>query len=65
MAPHAEFRQVPPDLSFLHGDVDLGFENLKLPIQQQNALESLSKVLAWLSQARATDYEGFPTAALL
>jgi hypothetical protein len=38
MAPHAEFRQVPPDLVFLHGDVDLGFENLKLPIQQQNAI---------------------------
>jgi hypothetical protein len=25
MAPHAEFRQVPVGLSFLHGDVDLGF----------------------------------------
>jgi hypothetical protein len=40
MAPHAEFRQVPAGLSFLHGDVDLGFENLKLAPQQQNALRA-------------------------
>jgi hypothetical protein len=38
MAPHAEFQQVPPEFSFLQGDVDLGFENLGLPPQQQNAL---------------------------
>ena len=38
MAPHAEFRQVPAGLSFLHGDVDLGFENLKLAAQEQYAL---------------------------
>lgn len=38
MAPHAEFQQVPPELSFLHGDVDLGFENLGLPPQQQYTL---------------------------
>jgi hypothetical protein len=38
MAPHAEFQQVPPDLSFLHGDVDLGFENLGLTPQQQVTL---------------------------
>lgn len=38
IAPHAEFQQVPPELSFLHGDVDLGFENLGLPPQQQHAL---------------------------
>ena len=40
MAPHAEFRTVPAGLSFLHGDVDLGFENLKLATQQQNALRA-------------------------
>src|SRR5438132_13236175 len=38
MAPHAEFQQVPPKLSFLRGDVDLGFENLGLAPQQQHAL---------------------------
>ena len=38
MAPHAEFPQVPPDLSFLQGDVDLGFENLGLAPQQRHAL---------------------------
>lgn len=38
MAPHAEFQQVPPELSFLQGDVDLGFENLGLRPRQQNAL---------------------------
>src|SRR5436190_17306268 len=38
MAPHAEFQHVPPELAFLLGDVDLGFENLGLPYQQQRAL---------------------------
>jgi hypothetical protein len=38
MAPHAEFRQVPTELALLQGDVDLGFENLGLPPQQQHAL---------------------------
>jgi hypothetical protein len=38
MAPHTEFQQVPPDLAFLHGDVDLGFENLGIAAQQQYAL---------------------------
>jgi hypothetical protein len=38
MAPHAAFQQVPPEFSFLQGDVDLGFENLGLPPQQQHAL---------------------------
>jgi hypothetical protein len=38
MAPHAEFRQVPPELSFLQGDVDLGFEDLGLSPQQRHAL---------------------------
>ena len=40
MAPHAEFPQVPPELAFLQGDVDLGFENLGLPSQQQHALKA-------------------------
>lgn len=39
-APHAEFQLVPPELSFLQGDVDLGFENLGLPPNQQHALRS-------------------------
>ncbi len=39
MAPHAEFRQVPTELAFLRGDVDLGFENLGLPPRQQHALQ--------------------------
>jgi hypothetical protein len=38
MAPHAEFQQVPPELAFLQGDVDLGFENLGLSPQQQHSL---------------------------
>jgi hypothetical protein len=38
MAPHAEFQQVPTELAFLQGDVDLGFENLGLPPQRQHAL---------------------------
>jgi hypothetical protein len=40
MAPHAEFQQVPPQFSFLQGDVDLGFENLGLSPQQQHALRT-------------------------
>jgi hypothetical protein len=40
MAPHAEFQQVPEDLAFLQGHVDLGFENLGLTSQQQSALRS-------------------------
>src|SRR5437867_2641279 len=38
MADWAEFQQVPPELTFLRGDVDLGFENLGLTTQQQQAL---------------------------
>lgn len=38
MADWAEFRQAPPELAFLLGDVDLGFENLGLNAQQQRAL---------------------------
>jgi hypothetical protein len=38
MADWAVFQQVPPELSFLCGDVDLGFENLGLSLQQQQAL---------------------------
>lgn len=38
MADWAEFKQTPPDLAFLLGDVDLGFENLGLNAQQQRAL---------------------------
>ena len=38
MADWAEFQQVPPALAFLRGDVDLGFENLGLSPQQQQAL---------------------------
>lgn len=40
MAPHAEFRQVPPELSFLRGDVDLGFENLGLSWPEQQVLKA-------------------------
>ena len=40
MAPHAEFQQVPPELSFLQGDVDLGFENLGLTPHEQNGLKA-------------------------
>ncbi len=43
MAPHAQFQQVPPVLSFLNGHVDLGFENLGLPPQQWKALEAAFK----------------------
>jgi hypothetical protein len=38
MAPHGEFQRVPPELSFLQGDVDLGFENLGLSPRQRQAL---------------------------
>jgi hypothetical protein len=38
MADWAEFKQTPPELAFLCGDVDLGFENLGLNTQQQRAL---------------------------
>lgn len=38
MADWAEFQQTPPELAFLRGDVDLGFENLGLNAQQQRAL---------------------------
>ena|SRR5947209_2261806 len=40
MADWAEFKQTPPELAFLRGDVDLGFENLGLNAQQQRALIS-------------------------
>ena len=40
MAPHAEFQQIPQELSFLQGDVDLGFENLGLSAQQQSVLHT-------------------------
>ncbi len=40
MAPHAEFQQPPPELSWLRGDVDLGFENLGIPSQQQQVLKA-------------------------
>jgi hypothetical protein len=40
MAPHAEFQRAPPELAFLQGDVDLGFENLGLAPQQQHALRA-------------------------
>ena len=40
MAPHVEFQRLPPELSFLRGDVDLGFENLGLTSQQQQALRA-------------------------
>ncbi|HVA45625.1 MAG TPA: hypothetical protein VNH11_04495 [Pirellulales bacterium] len=38
MADWAEFKQTPPEFAFLRGDVDLGFENLGLSTQQQQAL---------------------------
>lgn len=38
MADWAEFQQTPPELAFLRGDVDLGFENLGLNAQRQRAL---------------------------
>ncbi|MBV9125496.1 MAG: hypothetical protein JO112_19280 [Planctomycetes bacterium] len=38
MADWAVFQQVPPELAFLQGDVDLGFENLGLTLQQQQTL---------------------------
>lgn len=38
MADWAEFQQTPPELAFLRGDVDLGFENLGHTTQQQHAL---------------------------
>jgi len=40
MAPHTEFQQVPDDLSFLQGTVDLGFENLGLSPQEQSTLRT-------------------------
>jgi hypothetical protein len=40
MAPYAEFQQPPPQLSWLRGDVDLGFENLGIPSQQQQILKA-------------------------
>ena len=40
MAPHAEFQQLPPELSWLRGHVDLGFENLGIPSQQQQVLKA-------------------------
>lgn len=40
MAPHAEFQQLPPELSWLDGHVDLGFENLGIPSQQQQVLKA-------------------------
>ncbi|MGH7136396.1 MAG: hypothetical protein ACREHD_11695, partial [Pirellulales bacterium] len=38
MADWAEFQQTPPELAFLRGDVDLGFENLGVNAQQQQSL---------------------------
>lgn len=40
MAPHAEFQQPPAELAWLRGDVDLGFENLGIPSQQQQLLKA-------------------------
>lgn len=40
MAPHAEFQQPPIELSWLHGHVDLGLENLGIPSQQQQVLKA-------------------------
>lgn len=40
MSDWAEFQQVPPELAFLRGDVDLGFESLGLSPGHQQTLIS-------------------------
>jgi hypothetical protein len=40
MADWAEFQQTPPELAFLHGDVDLGFENLRHLVSPRHKFET-------------------------